>query len=545
MKDKALGVWEKIKSFFGAMSKGMKILLAVVVTLVLGVLLAFAIINGSKSYVVLFTDLTDTSKNSVVTYLSDNGVTDFRVEGDSILVSEEQEVALKAQLIMAGYPETGFGYETYYEYLSGMSTDTDKENAYIQHLETRQAAVIRQFEGVRDAVVTIGEGQDYRYILDSNNATPTSVQIVVTMEEGKTLSKDVASAIRRSVTAAVKGLNIENVDITDTTGNSYSEVATSGDAVSEATQIKLQMEEDINNQVRSEVLKAVTPFYGASNVTVSVRTVVDVDRKLVSLTDYPMPVDWLGEDGGEDGRGILDTEIWSNYVYSEDGGTVGGVVGAGVNSDITIYPGDANGDGVPDTWGSTSGENVYKNPEEVTQREVLAGTVTDISVAVSINADVESTLTTQELVSHVAVAAGMDFNTAEDKVSIIVAPFNIEEVEAEQDGIVIQTWMLFAALGGLALFIILLIVFILLSRKKKREREEQEALEAEMARQEEERLAALEVIPDPVDGADIMDVNTEKSMELRKELRAFVGNNPEIAAALLKNLMKGGEVESA
>ena len=38
-------------------------------------------------------------------------------------------------------------------------------------------------------------------------------------------------------------------------------------------------------------------------------------------------------------------------------------------------------------------------------------------------------------------------------------------------------------------------------------------------------------------------MNTEKSMELRKTVRQFVQNNPEVAAQMIKTWLKGGEEE--
>ena len=45
----------------------------------------------------------------------------------------------------------------------------------------------------------------------------------------------------------------------------------------------------------------------------------------------------------------------------------------------------------------------------------------------------------------------------------------------------------------------------------------------------------------PTGGADIMEVNTEKSMELRKAVRQFAQNNPEIAAQMVKAWLKGDD----
>ena len=53
--------------------------------------------------------------------------------------------------------------------------------------------------------------------------------------------------------------------------------------------------------------------------------------------------------------------------------------------------------------------------------------------------------------------------------------------------------------------------------------------------------AAIIAAAPPTGGADIMEVNTEKSMELRKNVRQFAQNNPEIAAQMVKAWLKGEE----
>ena len=41
--------------------------------------------------------------------------------------------------------------------------------------------------------------------------------------------------------------------------------------------------------------------------------------------------------------------------------------------------------------------------------------------------------------------------------------------------------------------------------------------------------------------ADVMNMKNEKSMELRKDIRRFADESPEIAAQIVKNLLRGGE----
>ena len=89
---------------------------------------------------------------------------------------------------------------------------------------------------------------------------------------------------------------------------------------------------------------------------------------------------------------------------------------------------------------------------------------------------------------------------------------------------------------------VLLIAVLLLSRKAKKKRlAEEKALMEERQAAEALELAALQAAAAPSGGADIMEVNTEKSMELRKTVRQFAQNNPEIAAQMVKAWLRGGE----
>ena len=63
----------------------------------------------------------------------------------------------------------------------------------------------------------------------------------------------------------------------------------------------------------------------------------------------------------------------------------------------------------------------------------------------------------------------------------------------------------------------------------------EELREAEAAAE----AAAIIAAAPPTGGADIMEINTEKSMELRKSVRQFAQNNPEIAAQMVKAWLKG------
>jgi flagellar M-ring protein FliF len=160
-------------------------------------------------------------------------------------------------------------------------------------------------------------------------------------------------------------------------------------------------------------------------------------------------------------------------------------------------------------------------------------------------------MTLQQLTSHVAAASGVGSENPESHVSVIIAPFAVEPPDTTPHGILaflanVPDWVVLAAIGGLVLFIILLIIILLLRRRSKKKKQARlEALEAEQRAAEEAAAAAAaaEILAAaPTGGADIMEVNTEKSMELRKNVRQFAQNNPEIAAQMVKAWLKGEDV---
>lgn len=127
MGEKAKDVVSKTKGFLGKLGKKLWIIIAAAVAVVAGIII-FVSVQGSKNpYEVLFTGLVSEDMQSVTTYLASAGVTDYQIQGsDTVLVRKEQEPQLKAQLLMEGYPQSGFGYETYLKNVGSLSTESDK-----------------------------------------------------------------------------------------------------------------------------------------------------------------------------------------------------------------------------------------------------------------------------------------------------------------------------------------------------------------------------------------------------------------------------------
>lgn len=530
MQDKLKQIPEKLKSWWKSTAKKTKLFLALGLLAVLIVLVVVIAIISNRPYATLFTGLNQAELNEIVTYLSDNGVTDYRISGnDTVLVPESQVYQLKADLAMANYPTSGYGYELYLDNVGGLTTESERIQLQLYDLQESLAATIRCFDNVQDATVYLTPGSDNTYILDSSNIVEATAAVRVTMRSGTTLTNQQAQAIRNLVSGAVQNLSVESVNIVDTAGNTY----TAGDSltdIQDVSDLKMRLEEQVNNRVRTQVMQALVPLYGEDNVRVSVSSVVDVDRRYTDSTNYSQ------EEGDTDGRGIIGTEIWNNEIVRGTEDTVGGVAGTSTNSDLNTYVTEEIQPDGTESVISTSGQNDYLVDETNQQVEKLAGTISDLMVSVTINQTTAGTANTADLVTHVARAAGISTSDQADKISILVQPFYEPPTTPIPVPNGVQPWVFYAAIGGLALFLLLMIILLLVLRRRRKKRQKQLAEELAAA-----QAANIPVMAEqPKEGAVLMEMSTEKSMELRKDVRKFAEENPEIAAQMVKSWLREG-----
>lgn len=543
MQEKVKGFLNKGKQLWTGAKKRTKILAAAVLVVAAGAIVAVVVASQNQPYATLFTELSQTDMTAITSYLTENGVSDFRiVEDDTIMVPADQEVQLKAQLVSQGYVNSGYAYNysTYLDNVSALTTESERQQLALYELNDSTSAVIRSMEGVKDATVRFTPGEDNTYVLDSGNVVEASAYVKVTMKDGVPLSETMADGIRNLVSSAIQGLKVENVTIVDSYGNTYAPDDGLGD-LEDSAALKLRLEEQVNNTLEKKIMSVLEPVYGAENVSVSVNSIVDVDKVYTDSTNYSTE-DWAA-DGSTNGEGIIGQKIYDNRLEADENGTAGGTVGTDTNADIPTYPENEGemepGNGVV----SSSGQTNYLVDEENKQVQRVGGTIADVMVSVTINEAVSGGVDVDDLYPHVARAAGITTADQMEKVHILIAPFNTgdntpvdtEEDTTTDDGLLVDSWILYAALGGLVLFVLILVLVLLLIRRHRRKKAA--ALAAEL---EQSGEMLQEAAPTP-EGADIMEMQTEKSMELRKDVRKFAEENPEIAAQMVRNWLKEGE----
>ena len=605
--------WANIRAFWVGLSRRTKNFILFVLAVTLVALAVLIVRNMSHKYAVLFTDLSAEDLTQVVNYLTTNNITDYKIENNNrVLVPEGQESRLKMNILLEGYPTSGFGYQMYLSNIGSLSSDADRQILWQADLQDRLAACISYIPGVRSAKVFITLGEDRRYILSTDDVVNASASVMVDMSGNRTLTDQQANAIRMLVRRAVQGLEIDNVDIVDSSGNTYTGETDSMSA-NDSAQLKLALESQVNAYIRNNVLRVLNDMFGDGNCSVSVSSTVNVNRTYEDAIVYEEPT-WA-QNGSTEGRGIIGRRLWGNSIVRDDGTGAGGTVGTTTNADLNEYvvnQSDLTGN---EREINTSGEVDYNVTQYHRQTEYPIGVVEDVMVSVAINSEVigDTPPNMDTLTQVIARAANIAAETEGDRIAIMMYPFYVTPPTPEEPtviellpGLSVPGWVLYAAVAGLILFIILIVIILLIRRSMRKRREQRrlereaaEARAAELALQQPKQVSVIvhedgtvEQVPEgtpgaitvdmpaPVvdengvitmptleqaveqseavqeavaeaeaaaegeeeksEGADLMDINSEEDMELRKKVRIFVEDNPSIAAQMLKSWIRGG-----
>ena len=109
-----------------------------------------------------------------------------------------------------------------------------------------------------------------------------------------------------------------------------------------------------------------------------------------------------------------------------------------------------------------------------------------------------------------------------------------DESEEVSSGGILESIPLWAIIAAAALLLLLIIVIIILVvRRRKQDEEEIEELV--------EEAETVEEIPAVLDmNEELLQLQNDRSMELKKNVREFAEQNAEISAQLLKNWLNGG-----
>ena len=274
----------------------------------------------------------------------------------------------------------------------------------------------------------------------------------------------------------------------------------------------------------------------------SAKGTVNMEKIIRESTTYTTP-EKIDE---EDKTGILSKDTGARESGGNEAGA-NGVVGTETNSDISQYTANANQNGNGYTSESWTRDYLVNQIKE--QGEIDTGVLEDVTVSVAINGRTLGDLTTNKLQEMVGNAVGIAPEDRIDKIAIANAPFYEDTDSKDRSAMEVITEaikdnLLFVIIGVIVLLLLLTALFIMLrKRKKKQEEAEAEEVLEEVAEElpEGEGIETEEEAEEDSLTPELLNIQNERSQELRERVRAFADENPELSAQMLKNWLRGGD----
>ena len=540
---------QKLKEMWQNLSQKSKKLLAIIAssTLLVIVVAIFLIARGHKTeYQTLFTSLSQSEAQQVVSLLQEQNVP-YLYDGKSgsLKVPAQSVDTLRAQLLSKGYPKSGFTYNMYIGNSGLMTTESDKKQYTLYDLQDRLGATVRLFEGVRDAKVTIAEGTEQNYALESDEPIEASASVVVTMEEGKSLGEKNAEAIKNLVARSVKGMNFTKVSVFD--AGTMEEVGKDADEEGggSATSIT-NLTATVENNIATNIKRVLAKIYGMENLAVSVKGTLNMAKLIQENTQYSVPE----KIEANDKTGLLHNEEVAGENAGSSGENAAGVAGVDANADTPRYTTQNGNNNANDGYANSSATREWLYNVLKEQKEISPGVLEDATVAVVINTD-DTSIPERDLINLVADASGITREEAGDKITILrsLNKTNVQKTEEEKTDTEKQTVLsrfpLWALIGAaVSAFLLLLILILLILRAKKRKKLKM-LMEEEKANQEALSVKPSDEIAPIDDTPDEYELNAEgrmiHGMKLKKSIGEFADQNPQVVAKLIQSWMREEE----
>jgi flagellar M-ring protein FliF len=494
--------------------------LVAALALVLIAALGLSIWLNSEEYVAIYTELPDYERTEIEAQLNEMNISVRYDSAGRIMVPVKQEAAVRMQLAAAGYPKNGLSYWVWEENSGVLTTDYSRKQAYNMQLQERLGAGIKTLDGVKDAIVMISPPPESSFVLEEK--VPTTASVIIHMQDGRSLTQNQITGIRKLMATGVQGLTLENISMADGNGNDLIGTDSSGGAA--GLEFKRQYESDI----RQKVLNVLTGPYPLADLRVAVTAVVNTNTSVSERETYePSP------DG--DNTGVVSRESASSESYRSTE-TDGNVPGTDTNAQVPVYPTGGYG-GETESQGSSNSREYLVSREKV-QTLSNGDTVESVTIAVVVN---KEALAPGEAASIAATAAAAA-NVPAENVNVQNYSFPTDEQPASEPGPEgINRYLLLGIIAG-AVLLIAVVTLLLLMRRRKKAAEAAAAAEAEAAAEAAAVAAAMveydeEGHPIPASDMEIGPITPMRDKR-REEIQEFAKQNPEITAQMIKSLLK-------
>jgi flagellar M-ring protein FliF len=342
---------------------------------VLGVLVTLYFLwsyAGKTSYSTLATGLDPAQTANWEKALSNAGIA-YRVStgGTELDVPASQVSEARIALASKGMLDSGESAFQNFNKSSLGTTDFQQQVQYQQALQTEIASTIEQIQGVNSATVALVMPQDTLFADQSSKASAS-----VLVNGGGTLDASTVSGIAHLVSSAVKGLDTQNVTITDETGVLLWPNGGSGGASGNAS-TKLQADNLYASQLTSRINALLSSTLGPNKALAQVHADLNVDQTTLDKVTYAK-------------KGVpLTEQTQSETLASKGGGSAQLPSGTKTNTQSTpTYAGTTSGANGSSNYRNTTATTTYGVDKTIQHSVVAPGSVNKIDVALMIDQSV-------------------------------------------------------------------------------------------------------------------------------------------------------------
>jgi len=480
----------------------------------------------------LFAGLDDMDKAAVAEALQTQGIA-HSIDASTGALTVDADKLHQARIALAGQglPKAAPSGDSLIAALPMGSSRAIEGEALRSAREADLARTIETIDAVKSARVHVAAAEPSLFVRDDK---PSTASVMLTLQNGRSLSDGQVQAIRFLVASSVPGMNADQVSVIDQRGALLSDTASGSDM--KAFQLQVQVED----RFRRALDTLLGPMLGAGNYSVEVHADVDMSESQATRESFP-----------ENDRAMTSEQV-TRTVSGQGTPPAVGIPGALSNqppqaTTVTANAPTPTPTAAP-TPGTESNENAARAFEvgrEISVTHSPQGKLRRVSVAVALNQG-KKALTQADMTkidSLVKGAIGFDA-TRGDQVAISQRPF--VQVEAEEPAFYDQGWFL-PLVKQVGAILAALLAFLFIGRPLIRAAKARAAERAERnAALEETLLAATDGRPalaGPAAGREITLEMIEQapSYETRANLvRAFVRQDSARAALVVRQLMQEG-----
>jgi len=407
----------QLKEYFGKMSRGNKIRLAILSVVI--VILAIVIVSllTRTKYVTMYTAKDPAEAGDIHAAIKEMNIP-VKIEDTRVLVPEGKVDELRATIASRGVIGANGRDLSIMQGASGFSvTEQHATKLYEAQCEADIRASILTSEKIQNAnvLVNFGETSPFR---SSSNAKQASCSVVLTLTGGAVLTNQEAQSIAEYILRSVQGISYENIAIMDNNLKYYNleeDIAVDFDS---EMNYRIALQNRLTEQLKAAGEQLVTPIFGAGNVRVTPTIRLNFDRIVKESVEFDPPV------AGEiDGIIRSSSELWEAQRRDD---AAEGIPGTDSNAMGTVeYPYGSLND--KEQYGRTLMEKNYEINETKTIIEEEQGKIDFLSVAVLVNSDAAAEDYSAEVANLVSAGLGID----PDNVRVESIPFHIDTSEED------------------------------------------------------------------------------------------------------------------